>query len=90
MNRARRFSLGKQLVRIGLQYFNVCAVWKTSHIEVFSRKFQIISEPETGAQNDFSTIVEELKKYLIQNIKKLQQLSEEELLKQRYEKFMSY
>lgn len=51
---------------------------------------QIISEPETGAQDDFNTIVEELKKYLIQNIKKLQQLSEEELLKQRYEKFMSY
>lgn len=51
---------------------------------------KIISEPETGAQNDFSTIVEELKKYLIQNIKKLQQLSEEELLKRRYEKFMSY
>lgn len=51
---------------------------------------QIISEPETGAQDDFNTIVEELKKYLIQNIKKLQQLSEENLLKQRYEKFMSY
>lgn len=51
---------------------------------------KIISEPETGAQDDFNTIVEELKKYLIQNIKKLQQLSEEELVKQRYEKFMSY
>lgn len=51
---------------------------------------KIISEPETGVQDDFNTIVEELKKYLIQNIKKLQQLSEEELLKQRYEKFMSY
>lgn len=51
---------------------------------------KIIAEPENGAQDDFNTIVEELKKYLIQNIKKLQQLSEEELLKQRYEKFMSY
>lgn len=51
---------------------------------------KIISEPETGAQDDFDTIVKELRKYLIQNIKKLQQLSEEELLKQRYEKFMSY
>lgn len=51
---------------------------------------QIISEPETGVQDDFDNIAKELKKYLIQNIKKLQQLSEEELLKQRYEKFMSY
>lgn len=51
---------------------------------------QIISEPETGVQDDFDNIAKELKKYLIQKIKKLQQLSEEELLKQRYEKFMSY
>ncbi|MGN1297692.1 MAG: acetyl-CoA carboxylase carboxyltransferase subunit alpha [Clostridia bacterium] len=51
---------------------------------------QIISEPETGVQDDFDNIAKELKKYLIKNIKKLQQLSEEELLKQRYEKFMSY
>ena len=48
---------------------------------------KIIKEPEDGAQNDFETIVEEIKKYLIQNIKKLQQLSEKELLEQRYEKF---
>ena len=51
---------------------------------------KIISEPEKGAQYDFDNIVKELKKYLIQNINKLQQLSEEELLNQRYEKFMSY
>lgn len=51
---------------------------------------QIISEPETGVQDDFDNIAKELKKYLIKNIKKLQQLSEEELLRQRYEKFMSY
>ena len=48
---------------------------------------KIIKEPEDGAQNDFETIVEEIKKYLIQSIKKLQQLSEKELLEQRYEKF---
>lgn len=51
---------------------------------------QIISEPETGVQDDFDNIAKGLKKYLIKNIKKLQQLSEEELLRQRYEKFMSY
>lgn len=48
---------------------------------------QVIVEAKTGAQNNFETITEEIKKYLVQNIKKLQQLSEEELLKQRYEKF---
>ena len=48
---------------------------------------KIIEEPENGAQNDFETIVENLKKYIVQNIKKLQQLTKEELLKQRYEKF---
>ncbi len=48
---------------------------------------KIIKEPEDGAQNDFETIVEEIKKYLTQSIKKLQQLTEEELLKQRYAKF---
>ena len=48
---------------------------------------KIIKESEDGAQNDFETIVEEIKKYLTQSIKKLQQLTEEELLKQRYEKF---
>lgn len=48
---------------------------------------KIIEEPENGAQNEFETIVENLKKYIVQNIKKLQQLTKEELLKQRYEKF---
>ena len=48
---------------------------------------KIIEEPENGAQNDFETIVENLKKYIVQNIKKLQRLTKEELLKQRYEKF---
>lgn len=48
---------------------------------------KIIEEPENGAQNDFETIVENLKKYIVQNIKKLQKLTKEELLKQRYEKF---
>ena len=48
---------------------------------------KIIKEPENGAQNDFETVVEEIKKYLVQNIKKLEKLTERELIEQRYEKF---
>ena len=48
---------------------------------------KIIKEPENGAQNDFETIVNDIKKYLVQNIKKLEELTEKELLNQRYEKF---
>ena len=48
---------------------------------------KIIKEPEDGAQNDFERIVEDIKKYLIKNIKELEKLSEEELLAQRYQKF---
>ena len=48
---------------------------------------KIIKEPEDGAQNDFERIVEDIKKYLIKNIKELEKLSEEELLEQRYQKF---
>ena len=48
---------------------------------------KIIKEPENGAQNDFDTIVNDIKKYLVQNIKKLEELTEKELIEQRYEKF---
>ena len=48
---------------------------------------KIIKEPENGAQNDFETVVADIKKYLVQNIKKLEELTEKELLEQRYEKF---
>ena len=48
---------------------------------------KIIKEPENGAQNDFEAIVNDIKKYLVQNIKKLEELTEKELLNQRYEKF---
>lgn len=48
---------------------------------------KIIKEPENGAQNDFETVVEEIKKYLVQNIKKLEKLTERELIEQRYKKF---
>ena len=48
---------------------------------------KIISEPEKGAQNDFETVIEEIKKYLVKNIKELKKLTEEELIQQRYEKY---
>ena len=48
---------------------------------------KIIEEPEDGAQNNFDEITEQIKKYLLQNIKSLQKLSKEELLEKRYEKF---
>ena len=48
---------------------------------------EIIKEPEDGAQNNFEEIIKNIKKYLIKNIKELKELSEKELLKQRYNKF---
>lgn len=48
---------------------------------------KIIKEPENGAQNDFETVINDIKKYLVQNIKKLEELTEKELVEQRYEKF---
>ena len=48
---------------------------------------EIIKEPEGGAQNDFETVVIKLKKYIIEEINKLKELSKEELLEKRYEKF---
>lgn len=48
---------------------------------------EIIKEPEGGAQEDIKFVTEELKKYILKNISKLQKLSTEELLEQRYQKF---
>ena len=47
----------------------------------------IIKEPEGGAQNDFEMVTKSMKKYIVKNIKKLQELSVDELLQNRYEKF---
>ncbi len=46
---------------------------------------EIIKEPENGAQNDFERIVDDIKQYLIDNIKKLQKISTKDLLKKRNE-----
>ena len=48
---------------------------------------KIIKEPENGAQNDFETVINDIKKYLVQNIKKLEELTEKELIEQRSETF---
>ena len=48
---------------------------------------KIIQEPENGAQNDFETICENMKEYLLKEIKKLEKLTERELVEQRYKKF---
>ena len=47
----------------------------------------IIKEPEGGAQNDFEMVTKSMKKYIVKNVKKLQELSVDELLQNRYEKF---
>ena len=48
---------------------------------------KIIDEPEGGAQEDFSTVVKDLKQYIVKEIEELQKISKEELIEKRYEKF---
>ena len=48
---------------------------------------KIIKEPESGAQNDFSAVIAELKQYIITSINDLEKLSKEELIENRYQKF---
>ena len=48
---------------------------------------KIIKEPEKGAQNDFEAICENIKEYLLKEIKNLEKLTEKELVEQRYKKF---
>ena len=48
---------------------------------------KIIEEPENGAQNDFETICKNIKEYLLREIKRLEKLTERELVEKRYKKF---
>ena len=48
---------------------------------------KIIKEPNGGAQKDFGTVSENLKEYIISSIKELKELSKQELIQKRYEKF---
>lgn len=48
---------------------------------------EIIEEPEGGAQEDFKSVAENIRKYLIRNLEELRKLEVEELLEKRYKKF---
>ena len=48
---------------------------------------EIIKEPADGAQSDFERITKDIKKYLVKNIKELQELEIEELLEKRSLKY---
>ena len=51
---------------------------------------EIIKEPKCGIENDYEKIIEELKKYLVKTIKKLQKMPIEELLQDRYDKYRKF
>lgn len=50
---------------------------------------KIIKEPEGGAEKDFTSVTNELKKYILKELKVLKELSKKELIAKRYEKFRS-
>ena len=48
---------------------------------------KIIEEPESGVQDDFGNVANNLKVYITDEIQKLELLSKEELIHERYKKF---
>ncbi len=48
---------------------------------------KVIKEPEEGAESDFDKVVNDLKKYILKEIKTLQALTTKQLLDSRYKKF---
>ena len=48
---------------------------------------KIIKEPDGGAQEDLTTVAKDLKRYIETEIEKLQKISKEELIEERYQKF---
>ncbi len=50
---------------------------------------KIIREPDLGAQDDFLSVSNAIKKYIIKSIKEISKLTKEELIEKRYEKFRS-
>jgi len=50
----------------------------------------IIDEPLVGAHRDYETTAENIKKYFLEQIKNLKELSKEELLQKRFEKYLNY
>ncbi len=50
----------------------------------------IIEEPIMGAHRDYDTTAENIKKYFLTQINELKNLSKEELLQRRFEKYLNY
>jgi acetyl-CoA carboxylase carboxyl transferase subunit alpha len=50
----------------------------------------IIDEPLVGAHRDYETTAENIKKYFLEQIKNLKELSKETLLQKRFEKYLNY
>lgn len=48
---------------------------------------KIIKEPQGGAEEDFEAVTSEIKKYIIKELKELNNLTIKELLDERYKKF---
>ena len=48
---------------------------------------EVINEPLGGAHRDYSNAAKEIKKVVLKNLKKLNKLSQEELVEQRYQRF---
>jgi acetyl-CoA carboxylase carboxyl transferase subunit alpha len=51
---------------------------------------EIVQEPLGGAHRDLDTMAERLKDSIIRNLRQLQSLSVADLVKQRYQRLMSY
>jgi len=50
----------------------------------------IIDEPLEGAHRDYKTTALNIKKYFLEQIKNLKELSKETLLQKRFEKYLNY
>jgi len=50
----------------------------------------IIEEPLEGAHRDYETTAKNIKEYFLKNIEKLKELSIDELLQKRFEKYLNY
>ena len=51
---------------------------------------QVIEEPLGGAHRDFEAMAGKLKETLVQSLNNLQDLTVDELLESRYQRYMSY
>ena len=47
----------------------------------------LVKEPLGGVQNDFKLVIHDIDRYLLEELHKLKELSMDQLIKKRYEKF---